>query len=90
MHTNACIEEAKYVYQTIKMKYKNNINKFPSNFNVRLNIIKGDELKKRGFGLIWGVGKAAVNLPAIVILSIGDTNGGGIALCGKGMLYINF
>lgn len=51
-------------------------------------IIRGEELKERGFGGIYGVGKAASVPPALVVLSYEhaaatDT----IALVGKGIVY---
>ncbi|XP_052836608.1 probable aminopeptidase NPEPL1 isoform X1 [Drosophila gunungcola] len=51
-------------------------------------VIRGEELKQRGFGGIYGVGKAAAVPPALVVLShlpkgAQDT----IALVGKGIVY---
>eukprot|EP00960_Hanusia_phi_P058995 764046-Hanusia_phi.AAC.4 len=34
-----------------------------------MDVIRGLELRDRGYGGIWGVGKAAVNQPALAILS---------------------
>lgn len=51
-------------------------------------IIRGEELQKRGFGGIYGVGKAANDPPAFVVLShepIGATEI--IAWVGKGIVY---
>ncbi|EDO41614.1 predicted protein [Nematostella vectensis] len=51
-------------------------------------IIRGEELKERGFGGIYGVGKAAANPPALAVLShtpAGATRS--IAWCGKGIVY---
>ncbi|XP_063315708.1 probable aminopeptidase NPEPL1 [Pelobates fuscus] len=51
-------------------------------------IIRGEELKERGFGGIYGVGKAAEHPPALVILShtpVGATQT--IAWVGKGIVY---
>ncbi|XP_010879442.1 probable aminopeptidase NPEPL1 [Esox lucius] len=51
-------------------------------------IIRGDELKQKGFGGIYGVGKAAVNPPALAVLSHkpdGATQT--IAWVGKGIVY---
>ncbi|KAJ3398739.1 leucyl aminopeptidase [Chytriomyces confervae] len=36
---------------------------------VTLEVIQGTELRDRGYGAIWNVGKASDNLPALVILS---------------------
>ncbi|XP_053309401.1 probable aminopeptidase NPEPL1 [Spea bombifrons] len=51
-------------------------------------IIRGEELKDKGFGGIYGVGKAAENPPALVIVS--HTPAGAtqtIAWVGKGIVY---
>lgn len=51
-------------------------------------IIRGEELKEKGFGGIYGVGKAAEHTPALVILS--HTPEGAtqtIAWVGKGIVY---
>jgi len=51
-------------------------------------IIQGEELDKRGFGGIYGVGKAAVHAPALAVLSHkpkGATET--IAWVGKGIVY---
>ncbi len=36
-----------------------------------MHVIRGKDLDKRGFGGLWGVGKAAVHKPALVTLSLG-------------------
>merc|ERR1719232_645105 len=53
-----------------------------------LEVIKGEDLEKRGFGGIWSVGMAAVNLPALAILKLenGDDKKK-ICLVGKGIVY---
>ncbi len=83
MHTDACVAEAEAAFERAKVS--------SSDDKFRLTIIKGEELKKLGLGLLWGVGKAAVHKPALVILSYspdGDGNFcGGIAMCGKGIVY---
>ncbi|KAJ3290818.1 putative aminopeptidase npepl1 [Rhizoclosmatium sp. JEL0117] len=38
-------------------------------FGVELTVIQGAELRDRGFGGIWNVGKASENLPALIHLS---------------------
>jgi len=51
-------------------------------------IIRGEDLKDKGFGGIYGVGKAAVNPPALVVLS--HTPPGAtvsVAWVGKGIVY---
>lgn len=59
-----------------------------SKLGIKPMIIRGEELCKRGFGGIYGVGKAAAVPPALVVLShepkgAQDT----IALVGKGIVY---
>ena len=55
---------------------------------VKLEIIKGTELRDRGFGGLWGVGKAAEQPPALVILSH-LPKGATKTMCwvGKGIVY---
>lgn len=51
-------------------------------------IIQGQELDRKGFGGIYGVGKASVHAPALAVLSHrpeGATQS--IAWCGKGIVY---
>jgi probable aminopeptidase NPEPL1 len=51
-------------------------------------VIQGEELREKGFGGIYGVGKAAEHKPALVVLS--HTPSGAketIAWCGKGIVY---
>ena len=51
-------------------------------------MIRGEELRERGFGGIYGVGKAAVNPPALAVLSHkprGATET--IAWVGKGIVF---
>lgn len=59
-----------------------------SDLNITPMIIQGEELDKRGFGGIYGVGKAAIHKPALAVLS--HTPKGAtqtIAWCGKGIVY---
>lgn len=56
--------------------------------NIEPMIIQGKDLDEKGFGGIYGVGKAAVHQPALAVLShkpIGATQT--IAWCGKGIVY---
>jgi probable aminopeptidase NPEPL1 len=85
MHTGICIQEALRLTADLRTEGVENLSS---------TVISGEELKEAGFGLLWGVGKAAVNLPALVVLSHtpddGSSNsgeGGGLALCGKGIVY---
>ena len=83
MHTDACVEEARAVFESVKGKVDG---KF------QMIAVKGEELKDNGLGLLWGVGKAAVHKPALVVLSYAPDDAsedftGGVALCGKGIVY---
>ena len=60
------------------------------NEKVEMKVIQGDELEKQGFGGIWSVGMAAVEPPALCILSfIADKEAEtkNICLVGKGITY---
>lgn len=64
------------------------IEKISTELSLKPTIIRGDELDKRGFGGIYGVGKAATVPPALCVLS--HTPQGAketIALVGKGIVY---
>ena len=51
-------------------------------------IIRGEELRERGFGGLYGVGKAAEHPPALVVLShTPATSKRAIAWVGKGIVY---
>nr|XP_002131747.1 probable aminopeptidase NPEPL1 [Ciona intestinalis] len=55
---------------------------------IKPTIISGEELNERGFGGIYGVGKAAVHPPALVVLSHCPPDATKtIAWCGKGIVY---
>jgi probable aminopeptidase NPEPL1 len=73
MHTDAFLEEVKTVC---------------ANLSISPVIIRGEELKDRGFGGIYGVGKASDHPPALAVLSHrppGATRS--IAWVGKGIVY---
>ena len=59
--------------------------------NCKINVIKGHDLEKGGFGGIWGVGKAAEHLPALVVLSYypngEDKDDNSVCMVGKGITY---
>ncbi|KAF4688006.1 putative aminopeptidase npepl1 [Perkinsus olseni] len=60
--------------------------------DIGLEIIKGQELERQGFGGLWNVGKACTaNPPALVVLSWNASNakpdGKSIVLVGKGIVY---
>lgn len=65
-----------------------NITKLANELSLKPQIIRGEELKERGFGGIYGVGRAAAVPPALVVLSH-EPKGAQetIALVGKGIVY---
>jgi len=54
-----------------------------------IEVIAGKELDDRGYGGLWGVGKAATELPALAILTWdpADAKGPTLAWVGKGIVY---
>jgi len=73
MNTDAFTEEAVQVGKSL---------------GITPTIIKGEELRERGFGGIYGVGKAAAHPPALVVLSHKPaTAKRAIAWVGKGIVY---
>ena len=56
---------------------------------VEFTEIKGEDLKKQGFGGLWNVGKAAVFPPVLLIVSYygKDKTSPSTALVGKGIIY---
>ena len=59
--------------------------------HVSITVIEGIELKQKGFGGIYSVGKGATRPPALVILSYLPANADKtLALVGKGIVYGNF
>lgn len=75
LHTDSFVEEALRVAKRT---------------NSKATVIQGEELRKRGFGGIYGVGKASSHPPALVILSHipqGAENEKSIVLVGKGIVY---
>ncbi|XP_065371204.1 probable aminopeptidase NPEPL1 isoform X1 [Calliphora vicina] len=56
--------------------------------NIKPTVIRGEELRERGFGGIYGVGKAAAVPPALICMSY-EPKGAQetIALVGKGIVY---
>jgi len=74
MHVNAFLDEIRTVAKDLNLEAP--------------LIIQDQELVQRGMGGIYGVGKAAVNKPALAVLSYkpsGATKN--IAWCGKGIVY---
>jgi probable aminopeptidase NPEPL1 len=78
LHTDSYIEICREVAQAL---------------NVKITVIQGKELEERGFGGLWSVGKAAVHLPALVVLSYyppntsEGSNDSSVCLVGKGIVY---
>ncbi|XP_076802999.1 putative aminopeptidase NPEPL1 [Clavelina lepadiformis] len=73
MHTTAFVQEARDVGKEL---------------GIEPVIISGEDLDKRGFGGIYGVGKAAPYPPALVVLSHRPADATlTIAWCGKGIVY---
>ncbi|MCB9766454.1 MAG: leucyl aminopeptidase family protein [Alphaproteobacteria bacterium] len=73
LHTDAFVEEARQVAGQV---------------GAAITVLRDDELHAGGFGGLWGVGKAAVHKPALVVL---DHNPPGAtrtwAWVGKGIVY---
>lgn len=73
MHTDAFLDEIREVGKSL---------------DVSPLIIQGEDLDRKGFGGIYGVGKAAIHQPALAVLShtpVGATQT--IAWVGKGIVY---
>ncbi len=73
MHTDAFVQE---------------VNEVGKALGIKPVVVRGEELRKRGFGGIYGVGKAAVHPPAMAVLSHepeGATET--VAWVGKGIVY---
>jgi probable aminopeptidase NPEPL1 len=99
MHTHALVAEARAVFEEARKKMRA---RGDGSGRVELTVLRGEQLRERGLGLLWGVGKAAVHKPALVVLSLipdppaaepGAARGGGAppgastALVGKGIVY---
>lgn len=68
--------------------FLDHIRKIGGELGITPMIIQGEELEEKGFGGIYGVGKAAIHQPALAVLShkpAGATQT--IAWCGKGIVY---
>jgi len=73
MHTDQFVEEIKEIGSVL---------------GITPQIIRGEELRERGFGGIYNVGKAAVHPPALVILShLPPAATETVAWVGKGIVY---
>lgn len=68
--------------------YLQEIQSIGASLNITPTIVRGEELAKRGFGGIYGVGKAASVAPALAVLS--HTPPGAhetVAWVGKGIVF---
>ena len=73
LHTDAFVDEARRVAEEV---------------GAEIEVIRGNELVERGFGGLWGVGKAATHPPALVILSHRPEGARRtLAWVGKGIVY---
>eukprot|EP00057_Strongylocentrotus_purpuratus_P016430 XP_011670904.1 PREDICTED: probable aminopeptidase NPEPL1 [Strongylocentrotus purpuratus] len=70
------------------MDFVKEIQRIGQSLGITPLIIQGEELKQKGFGGIYGVGKAAANPPAFAVLSHTPPNASQtIAWVGKGIVY---
>lgn len=63
-----------------------------STLGCEITVIQGKDLEAQGFGGLWGVGKAAEHLPALVVLShypasATASSSNSVCLVGKGIVY---
>lgn len=81
LHTSAFVQEARTIARDLVEE------------GVTVKVIRGEDLEAQGFGGLYGVGKAAVEPPALVVLShvVSDVREGrdGRSVCfvGKGIVY---
>eukprot|EP00128_Syssomonas_multiformis_P000869 Colp12_sorted_trinity150504_noHs@1533 len=74
LHAGTFVEEARRIAQGLH--------------NVSIEVVQGEELQERGFGGIYGVGKAATNPPALVILKYSPSQPTRtVVWVGKGIVY---
>ena len=57
--------------------------------SVKFEVIEGEALRDRGYGGLWGVGKAATRMPALVVLTHEpkDAEGRSVCMVGKGIVF---
>lgn len=72
--------------------YVTECEKIAAKLKCDIKVIKGTDLDEQGFGGLWGVGKASIHLPALVVLSFyppGTKEAGTKSMClvGKGIVY---
>jgi probable aminopeptidase NPEPL1 len=82
------IDEAKMVMRELKADVWAN-DEVEANKCIAFNAIIGEELREKGFGGIYGVGKAASDPPALLSLSYSPPNGyvHTVVWAGKGIVY---
>lgn len=69
-------------------QFLNEVREVGDKLGIQPHIIAGEELKVQGFGGLWGVGKAAENLPALAVLSHQPPGAEKtIAWVGKGIVF---
>ncbi|KAJ3204271.1 putative aminopeptidase npepl1 [Dinochytrium kinnereticum] len=77
LHTDAYLDRVKQVHSELL-----------SAKGVTLTAIRGEELKEKGYGLIYGVGQASIHPPVLIILShVPSTASKSLALVGKGIVF---
>ncbi|TFJ86193.1 hypothetical protein NSK_002401 [Nannochloropsis salina CCMP1776] len=90
MHTDAMVEEARQVLHRLRQLNMRD--------SVSMTVLRGEELREKGFGGLYGVGKAAEHPPALVVLSLvpranerpvstPDTLSPSVVWVGKGIVY---
>lgn len=73
LHTDAFVDEAREVATRV---------------GAQMTFIRGTDLNERGFGGLWGIGKAATRPPALVVLSHTPEGAArSVAWVGKGIVY---
>lgn len=58
-------------------------------FDVQCSVMSGEELRDKGYGMLWGVGQAAREPPALVVLTHtpAEPSTQSVCLVGKGIVY---
>jgi len=85
LHTDAYVDKCEEVVASLQPVVTARGDK------VTIECIRGADLEKRGFGGLWGVGKASEHLPALAILSYtpaaASATDKSVCLVGKGIVY---
>lgn len=81
LHTDAFVQEALQVVESLNTTLGQKC--------VECKIIAGTQLQEQGFGGLWGVGKGATHLPALVILTYTPKveTSKSLAFVGKGIVF---